>query len=173
MQNVTMFKWSAKYGFTKFQVYTHSYKKDKVVDGKTVKKEVNNIMVDFTHTKQAMKASNGKMVGNFGANDAYTIRIGISSADITDLANLLAFLKHEKQTFSTVHATNTTNGGSKSLSWFTVEQEEKVFIPGKWEEVHKVKAKSFKISAGGKNIGFTLTLAEAKLIAIWIEKHFI
>ena len=173
MKNITMFKGSTKHGFTKFQVYTNIYKKEKIVNWQKEIKEVNNIMIDFTFTKEAMKASNGKLVGNFKSWDTYTIRIGISSADITDLSNLLAFLKHEKQTFSTVHETNTTNGGRKSLVGFTIDVDEKVFVPGKGEIINKTKAKTLKISSWDKNISFTLTLPEAKLVATWIEKHFI
>ena len=173
MKNITMFKWSPKYGFTKFQIYTNSYIRDKNQNWRIIKKEVENIMIDFTHTKKSMKASNWKIVWDFSSNEAFTIRIWISSSDITDLANFIAFMKHKKQTFSTVHNTNTANWGNKSLSWYTTEQEEKIFIPWKWEEKHKIKVKSLKISSGWKNISFSITLAEADLISLWIEKYFI
>jgi len=168
MKNITMFKGNVKNGFTKFQVYTHNYKKTK--DGKT--KTMYVIMLDFAHTKVAKKASNGKTVWDFSEENTNTIRLSISSSDITDLANLLAFLKHEKQTFSTVHASNSW-AWNKSVTWFTGEQNVKAFVPWKWEVEGKEKTKTLQISLNKEKISFTLSAPEAKLIATWIEKHFI
>ena len=83
------------------------------------------------------------------------------------------FLKHKKQTFSTVHVSNSENGVSKSISAFTWEQVSKTFVPGKGEIEVKEVTKIISISANKEKISFTLTLPEAMLIATWIEKHFI